>query len=65
MAAAVSARRAGAARVAMVDREERPGGVLKQCVHNGFGLHRMKAELTGPEYAAQEEQAVIDASVTC
>ena len=65
MAAAVSARRAGAARVAMVDREERPGGVLKQCVHNGFGLHRMKAELTGPEYAAQEEQAVIDAGVTC
>lgn len=65
MAAAVSARRAGAALVAMVDREERPGGVLKQCVHNGFGLHRMKAELTGPEYAAQEEQAVIDAGVTC
>ena len=65
MAAAASARRAGAARVAMVDREERPGGVLKQCVHNGFGLHRMKAELTGPEYAAQEEQAVIDAGVTC
>ena len=65
MAAAASARRAGAARVAMVDREERPGGVLKQCVHNGFGLHRMKAELTGPEYAAMEEQAVVDASVTC
>ena len=49
----------------MVDREKRPGGVLKQCVHNGFGLHRMKAELTGPEYAAQEEQAVIDAGVVC
>ena len=65
MAAAVSARRAGAARVAMIDREERPGGVLRQCVHNGFGLHRMKAELTGPEYAAMEEQAAIDASVTC
>lgn len=65
MAAAVSARRAGAARVTMVDREKRPGGVLKQCVHNGFGLHRMKAELTGPEYAAQEEQAVIDAGVAC
>ncbi|WP_418733821.1 FAD-dependent oxidoreductase [Ellagibacter sp.] len=65
MAAAASARRAGAARVAMVDREERPGGVLKQCVHNGFGLHRMKAELTGPEYAAMEEQAVIDVGVTC
>lgn len=65
MAAAASARRAGAARVAMVDREERPGGVLRQCVHNGFGLHRMKAELTGPEYAAQEEQAVIDVGVAC
>lgn len=65
MAAAASARRAGAARVAMVDREERPGGVLRQCVHNGFGLHRMKAELTGPEYAAMEEQAVVDAGVTC
>lgn len=65
MAAAVSARRAGAVRVAMIDREERPGGVLKQCVHNGFGLHRMKEELTGPEYAAMEEQAVVDAGVTC
>lgn len=39
------------ARMVLLDREERLGGILKQCVHNGFGLHRYKEELTGPEYA--------------
>ena len=38
----------------LLDREERLGGILKQCVHNGFGLHRYKEELTGPEYADRE-----------
>jgi NADPH-dependent 2,4-dienoyl-CoA reductase/sulfur reductase-like enzyme len=37
----------------IIDREERPGGILRQCIHNGFGLHYFKEELTGPEYAAR------------
>ncbi|WP_417338312.1 NAD(P)/FAD-dependent oxidoreductase, partial [Gordonibacter pamelaeae] len=45
---------AGACRVLLVDREAKLGGILKQCVHNGFGLHRFGEELTGPEYAASE-----------
>ena len=39
----------------IIDREEQPGGVLLQCIHNGFGLHYFKEELTGPEYAAKLE----------
>ncbi len=53
MAAARAAALSGA-RVVLVDREARLGGILKQCVHNGFGLHRFGVELTGPEYAARE-----------
>ena len=54
IAAARAAAAAGAGRVLLVDREERLGGILKQCIHNGFGLHRFGIELTGPEYAARE-----------
>lgn len=50
MAAALSAARNGA-RVILTDRDERAGGILNQCIHNGFGLHYFKEELTGPEYA--------------
>lgn len=50
MAAALSAAKNGAT-VALVDRDERTGGILNQCIHNGFGLHYFKEELTGPEYA--------------
>ncbi len=50
MAAAKAASENGA-RVWLVEREERIGGVLDQCIHNGFGLHYFKEELTGPEYA--------------
>lgn len=42
----------------LLDREGRLGGILKQCVHNGFGLHRYKEELTGPEYADRECSAM-------
>ncbi len=49
--AAVAAQDAGAARVLVVDREVEAGGILLQCIHNGFGLHRFGMELTGPEYA--------------
>jgi NADPH-dependent 2,4-dienoyl-CoA reductase/sulfur reductase-like enzyme len=51
LAAAVGARRAGADRVLVVDREREAGGILQQCIHHGFGLHHFKEELTGPEYA--------------
>ena len=53
IAAAASAAREGA-RVLMIDREDLQGGILKQCIHNGFGLHRFGEELTGPEYASRE-----------
>jgi thioredoxin reductase len=50
LAAAVSAFDSGA-KVCVVERENRPGGILKQCIHDGFGLIRFKENLTGPEYA--------------
>lgn len=50
MAAALAAYKAGA-RVAIVEREQHPGGILRQCIHPGFGLSHFKQELTGPEYA--------------
>lgn len=50
MAAALAAHKAGA-RVAIVEREQHLGGILRQCVHTGFGLSHFKQELTGPEYA--------------
>ena len=59
MAAAVAAYDAGVHDVVIIDREEAPGGILKQCIHNGFGLHRLGRELTGPEYAAVYEAEVV------
>ena len=59
MAAAVAAYDGGARDVAIIDREESLGGILKQCIHNGFGLHKFGKELTGPEYAAIYEQEVL------
>lgn len=53
IAAAASAAREGAS-VLVIDREPDQGGILKQCIHNGFGLHRFGEELTGPEYASRE-----------
>ena len=50
MAAALAAHKAGA-RVAIVEREQHLGGILRQCIHSGFGLSHFKQELTGPEYA--------------
>lgn len=52
MAAAVAAYDAGVTDVVILDREPRLGGILNQCIHNGFGLHKLGEELTGPEYAA-------------
>ena len=52
MAAAVAAYDAGCRDVVILDRESQLGGILMQCIHNGFGLHKLGRELTGPEYAA-------------
>ena len=54
MAAAIAAREKGVESVLIVEREKEPGGILRQCIHNGFGLHRFKEELTGPEYAQRD-----------
>ena len=51
MSAALEARKNGAEKVAILERDSRLGGILNQCIHNGFGLHYFKEELTGPEYA--------------
>ena len=53
LAAACSAREQGAERVLVIERDKEPGGILNQCIHNGFGLHYFKEELTGPEYAGR------------
>ncbi len=54
MAAAASARENGANKVLLIDREKTLGGIMRQCVHNGFGLKRFSEELSGPEFAARE-----------
>ena len=56
MCAAVSAHNAGVKDILLLERDKNLGGILQQCIHNGFGLHRFKEELTGPEYAYKCEQ---------
>lgn len=51
LAAAVAARKAGVEDILIIERDNELGGILNQCIHNGFGLHTFKEELTGPEYA--------------
>ncbi len=53
LAAAVSARENGISRIVILERDKELGGILNQCIHNGFGLHTFKEELTGPEYAGR------------
>lgn len=53
LAAAVAARKAGIQDILILERDSVLGGILNQCIHNGFGLHTFKEELTGPEYAAR------------
>ena len=54
MAAAIAAKEAGVDNLLVLEREANMGGILRQCIHNGFGLHRFKEELTGPEYAQRD-----------
>lgn len=53
LAAAIAARKAGIQDILILERDSSLGGILNQCIHNGFGLHTFKEELTGPEYAAR------------
>lgn len=53
LAAALEAKKNGLDDILILERDERLGGILNQCIHNGFGLHTFKEELTGPEYAAR------------
>ena len=51
LAAAAAAKREGVDSILILERDTQLGGILNQCIHNGFGLHTFKEELTGPEYA--------------
>ena len=63
MAAAVAAYDAGVTDVVILDREPNLGGILMQCIHNGFGLHKLGRELTGPEYAHVYAQKVAERGI--
>ncbi len=58
MAAAVAAYESGLRNILILERDTALGGILRQCIHNGFGLHRFGEELTGPEYAYRYEKQV-------
>ena len=53
LAAAIAAKEAGVDDILVLERDSVPGGILNQCIHNGFGLHTFQEELTGPEYAGR------------
>ena len=53
LSAAVAAKKAGVNDILILERDHVLGGILNQCIHNGFGLHTFKEELTGPEYASR------------
>ena len=63
LAAANSAYEKGLRNILIVERDKELGGILNQCIHNGFGLHRFKEELTGPEYAHRFIEMLKDTSV--
>ncbi len=63
MAAAVAAYDAGCTDVVILDREPDMGGILRQCIHAGFGLHKLGRELTGPEYADVYKQEVLKRNI--
>lgn len=63
LAAAVSARDHGVESILILERDKELGGILNQCIHNGFGLHTFKEELTGPEYAARFVSQVMERDI--
>lgn len=63
MAAALAARECGAERILVVERSPRLGGILRQCIHNGFGIHKFQEDLTGTEYAKRYTVRIADAEI--
>lgn len=63
MSAAVAAYESGIRDILILERDENLGGILQQCIHNGFGLHRFGEELTGPEYAWKYEKMVRERNI--
>ena len=63
MASALMARNNGALSVLIIERDTELGGILNQCIHNGFGLHHFKEELTGPEYAGKYMDEVLKTDI--
>lgn len=63
LAAAISAKRNGAQSILVIERDKELGGILNQCIHNGFGLHTFQEELTGPEYAERFIQQLLEEKI--
>lgn len=63
LAAAIAARLSGVKDILILERDEVLGGILNQCIHNGFGLHTFKEELTGPEYASRYIDMVMEEKI--
>ena len=63
LAAAVSAKDSGIDSILIIERDKELGGILNQCIHNGFGLHTFKEELTGPEYASRFIEQVFERGI--
>lgn len=63
LAAAIAVKQSGVNDVLILERDSCLGGILNQCIHNGFGLHTFKEELTGPEYAARYIDKVVEANI--
>ena len=63
LAAAISAKKHGVERILVLERDKELGGILNQCIHNGFGLHTFKEELTGPEYAGRFIDQLLEAKI--
>ena len=65
LGAAIEAKHSGIDNILIIDREERLGGILNQCIHNGFGLHTFNEELTGPEYADRFIKKIEEEKINC
>lgn len=65
LAAAISAKDRGIDDILILERDRELGGILNQCIHNGFGLHTFKEELTGPEYAWRYIEQIEEKRITC
>ena len=65
MAAAVAAREAGVEKILLIERDRELGGILQQCIHNGFGLHHFKEDLTGPEFSERYIRRMAELEIPC